>query len=360
MPKPEKGKISVQLPEDLAELLLKWYDRAKRDLPWRDAPGSYGVWVSEIMLQQTRVETVKDYYVRFLAELPAVEDLAMADEEKLMKLWQGLGYYSRVRNMAAAAKKIMSEHNGNFPRNWQEIRDLPGIGDYTAGAIASIAFGLPEPAVDGNVVRVLARLTGQGNDDGIWRTAFAEALRSRYPAGRCGDFTQSLMELGATVCLPNGAPHCGECPLNCKCRALSENRIGELPGKKVKTPRKICEMTVFVILNRARDQILLKKRGTTGLLAGLWELPHTARHEKDVAAVRTAAAAAAGVSDCGILSLDPLPVKTHIFTHIEWRMRPYLVVCDAAELRGGVPLDQLSAAYPLPVAFSKVLPDGLL
>ncbi len=322
------------LPDNFAKLMLNWYEKAKRDLPWRKTGDPYAVWVSEIMLQQTRVETVREYYVRFLAALPDAAALAGADEELLMKLWQGLGYYSRVRNMAKAAKKIMAEHNGIFPADFASIRALPGIGDYTAGAIASIAFGQPVPAVDGNVERVLARILGKT----CTREELADLLKPVYPAGQCGDFTQSLMELGATVCLPNGAPLCSLCPMKDQCAAFRTDRIGELPEKKKKPERKICKMDVFLFTDEDRKTILLRKRPESGLLAGLWELP------------------------CGgeitgynmpVHSVRKLKMQKHIFTHIEWHMTPYLAVCS--RIPGGVPVAELEQAYPLPAAFSKIL-----
>ncbi len=338
MPKSDdrKNPVSPCLPDSFAEIMLAWYDGAKRDLPWRGTKDPYAVWVSEIMLQQTRVETVRDYYTRFLSELPGIAELSDAEEDVLMKLWQGLGYYSRVRNMARAAKKIMQEHGGIFPRSYEEIRKLPGIGDYTAGAVSSIACGLPTPAVDGNVERVLARLLGETLD----RKILAEMLAPCYPPGRCGDFTQSLMELGATVCLPNGAPRCDACPLRQTCQAFLTDRISSLPAKKAKPERKIVHMNVFIVMGLEDGRILLRKRPDTGLLAGLWELPNC--DEKTF-------------PDFGveILSKKKLRKQKHIFTHIEWHMTPYFSTCRT--LPDGVPFSELNTAYPLPTAFSKIL-----
>ena len=333
----------------LPDLLLIWYDSAKRDLPWRHAPGPYEVWVSEIMLQQTRVETVKDYYKRFLAALPTVADLAAADEELLMKLWQGLGYYSRVRNMAKAARTIVEEHGGRFPDTFEPLRALSGIGDYTAGAVLSIAFGKPEPAVDGNVVRVLARITGQGSDDPACRADFKNRLKAIYPAERCGDFTQSLMELGATVCLPNGAPLCERCPVATICTALREGRIAELPEKKAKAARKIVKMTVL-ILEDGSGRIALKKRPAGGLLAGLWELPH-------IDSIKTATELKKELAAYGISSIRKERAQKHIFSHIEWHMQPYRIRFNGTPAPDWqmVTADDLINAYPLPVAFSKLL-----
>ena len=201
--------------------LLQWFSEHARVLPWRSDPTPYHVWVSEIMLQQTRVAAVLDYYRRFMEALPAVADLAAVEEERLMKLWQGLGYYNRARNLQKAARQVMTEFGGAFPRTYEEIRSLAGVGDYTAGAIASIAFGIPVPAVDGNVLRVLARVLGDERDIGRQSTKdwARAALLDIIPAGQPGNFNQAMMELGATVCLPNGAPLCGQCPAAPFCEA---------------------------------------------------------------------------------------------------------------------------------------------
>lgn len=337
---------------DLAMLkmpLLAWYDREKRSLPWRKVCADpYEVWVSEIMLQQTRVETVKDYYTRFLDALPTVADLARADEAILMKLWQGLGYYSRVRNMAKAAKIVMEKFSGSFPISTEDLRALPGIGDYTAGAIASIAFHQPEPAVDGNVERILSRVTGQN----LERAVFAKALKEVYPAAgdhRCSDFTQALMELGATVCLPNGAPLCGICPWAELCVASKTDRINEFPAKKVKAERKIVKLTVFLIGDDTH--IVLHQRKANGLLAGLWEFPNV-EGELDQDEVR------AYLEKRGLKvgKLKKLSAQKHIFTHIEWHMTPWQIEA------GTLPDDWVSAAYSdlqnayaLPTAFRKLL-----
>ena len=219
---------------EIAEPLLAWYDGHARKLPWRDNPEPYRVWVSEIMLQQTRVEAVKPYFERFLKELPTIRHLAEVPEERLMKLWEGLGYYNRVRNMQKAACRIVEEYQGEMPADFDRIRELPGIGSYTAGAIASFAFGIPKPAVDGNVLRVLSRVTKSYED--IMKQAVRRKMEERVeaviPCDRAGDFNQSLIELGAIVCVPNGAPKCGECPLKMLCRAHAEGVEEELPRAK--------------------------------------------------------------------------------------------------------------------------------
>ena len=229
----------------LPALLLPWYANNARDLPWRHDREPYHVWLSEIMLQQTRVEAAKGYYNRFLAACPDIKTLAGASEDQLNKLWQGLGYYSRVRNLQKAAQVICQEHNGVFPTDFDAIRHLPGIGPYTAGAIASICFEQPRPAVDGNVLRVITRVLADATpiDSAAFRRAVTGRFAEVYPAGHCGAFTQSLMELGAIVCLPNGAPLCDRCPLQEVCRANQTQSQRSYPVKSPKTPRRKEEKT---------------------------------------------------------------------------------------------------------------------
>ena len=259
--------------EQLPVLLLPWFAEHRRDLPWRRDREPYHVWLSEIMLQQTRVEAVRGYYLRFLERLPDIAALASAPEDVLLKLWEGLGYYSRVRNLQKAAQCVMEQHDGEFPQELSAIRALPGIGDYTAGAIASICFEAPTAAVDGNVLRVILRLTvcADSPADVRVRRRIGEELSAVYPAGHCGDFTQALMELGATVCLPNGAPQCGACPLRALCEAHAQGTELQFPTKPPKKPRRIEQRTVFVL--QCGDRLAVCKRPSHGLLAGLWQLP---------------------------------------------------------------------------------------
>lgn len=297
--------------------LLDWYDRNARILPWREDSSPYRVWISEIMLQQTRVEAAKPYFERFLAALPDLEALAAAPEEQLLKLWEGLGYYSRVRNLARCARILLAEYGGRFPASAEELRGLPGIGEYTAGAIASISFGLPEPAVDGNVLRVAARLTGYTGEvaQPRFRKEITERLRAVYPAGRCGDFTQSLMELGAVVCLPNGAPKCSLCPLAELCEGRLAGTAAEIPVRAPKKPRRVELRSVFLLC--CGERVALRKRPPEGLLAGLWEFPSLA--------------GAFEPSRQAELGIPPeTPVRRvlsarHVFTHLEWEMQGYLV-----------------------------------
>ena len=304
------NRVFAQLPG----ALLPWYDANRRDLPWRQDKDPYHIWVSEIMLQQTRVEAVKGYYARFLAALPTIESLANADDELLHKLWEGLGYYSRVRNLKKAALQIMTEHGGTFPSTYEAISGLAGIGPYTAGAICSIAFDLPTPAVDGNVLRVISRLTDNPTpiDQPAFRKEITQSLVSVYP-DRAGDFTQALMELGATVCGPNRKPDCANCPCRTFCLGFQHGTAESLPVKKAKQQRKVEEKTVFIL--SCEGSYALCKRPDKGLLAGLWEFPNIPGKMNMTSAI-------AYVEENGIKPKAILREveKKHVFTHIEWHM----------------------------------------
>lgn len=334
----------------LPEALLPWFAENARDLPWRNDREPYHVWLSEIMLQQTRVEAVKGYYRRFLAALPDIPSLAAAERETVYKLWEGLGYYSRARNLLAAAQNIMTEHGGVFPGDYAAIRALPGVGDYTAGAVASICFGLPEPAVDGNVLRVLSRYTGDGRPVNEERTkrAWREALREVYPPGRCGAFTQALMELGAVVCVPNGAPDCGRCPLAGACRSKGGD-WKRLPVKAAKKARRRETLTVFIL--RCGGKTAVRRRPDSGLLAGLWELPNVPGEPDPQAAAEQAAAWGTAPSEVLWESR-----RAHVFTHVEWDMRCFCISCrtEAAGFFWASPED-FQNTVALPTAFRKCL-----
>lgn len=330
--------------------LLGWYSHNKRILPWRENTDPYRVWVSEIMLQQTRVDTVIPYYCRFLERLPDIKSLAEAPEEELLKLWEGLGYYSRVRNMQKAARMIVEKFDGQFPVSYREILSLPGIGPYTAGAISSIAFERPVPAVDGNVMRVLSRITESGADiaDPSVKKQMTEALAAVYPGGHCGDFTQSLMELGAIVCLPNGAPLCGACPLNGICRAQQSGRQMDYPVQAPKPERKKESKTVLLLC--CGDCVALRRRPESGLLGGLWEFP--CLDEK-----RTLVQVSEYLEGTGIhaQSIEKAGTQRHIFTHIEWQMNVYRVTCaEQSEGFHWVTRTALEEQITLPTAFKKL------
>ena len=299
----------------LIEPLLNWFKDHARVLPWRNEPTPYRVWVSEIMLQQTRVEAVKPYFDRFLKELPDVAALSDCPEEKLLKLWEGLGYYNRVRNMQIAAQTVMENYHGELPADYEALTKLKGIGHYTAGAIASIAFGIPVPAVDGNVLRVISRVTEDDADimKASVRTAMEKDLLEIMPENRAGAFNQALMELGATVCLPNGAPLCEACPWKEVCRAQKSGRWRELPVKSKAKARRIEDRTVLVI--KAEDKVLLHKRANKGLLAGLYEFPNVEGHLKEEEVITY-------LKKMGLspIRLKKLEDSRHIFSHIEWHM----------------------------------------
>ena len=329
----------------LPGVLVPWYRENRRELPWRENREPYRIWVSEIMLQQTRVEAVKGYYARFLDRLPDVQALAQCDDDELHKLWEGLGYYSRVRNLKKAAGVIVSRHGGEFPRDYAAVRALPGIGDYTAGAICSIAFDLPTPAVDGNVLRVLARLRADGEpiDLPAVKKRVQGELAEIYPADCPGEFTQALMELGATVCVPNGEPKCGACP----CREFCEGREHwqKFPAKLPKKAKKQEDRTVFLL--HCGEKWAIEKRPKKGLLAGLWQFPN-------VTGQLSAEEAIAWAEEQGLhpRELERQVDRSHIFTHIRWDMRGYYLA--VSEPAGGFtwrPLEQIDQTAALPTAF---------
>lgn len=339
--------------EDIVVPLLRWYRENKRDLPWRQTKDPYRIWVSEIMLQQTRVEAVKPYYERFLRTLPDVKALAEADEETILKLWEGLGYYSRVRNMQKAALQIMEEYGGCFPADQKALLHLKGIGPYTAGAVGSIAFSLPVPAVDGNVLRVMSRITADASDISLaatkkdWEARLAKIL----PADAPGDLNQALMELGAMVCLPNGEPKCGICPVRSDCEAYRKNRIALYPVKAEKKARTLEYLNVFFCAEK--DKIAIGKRPPKGLLSGLWELPNSKRD----------AAPSQVLQEMGILKAVLLPMKgqKHIFTHVEWHMDCYFVkVSERVESDLlWLTKEEAEKSFALPSAFKKIWQEGI-
>lgn len=328
--------------EQLPFPLLEWYRDHARRLPWRDDPTAYHVLVSEVMLQQTRVAAVLSYYPRFLSEAPDIPSLAALPEDRLLKLWQGLGYYARARNLQTAARQIMTDHSGRFPSDYPSIRALKGVGDYTAGAICAIAFGQPVPAVDGNVLRIAARISGDDRDVSAPATkrSVAEALRPLIPTHAAGAFTQALMELGAVVCLPNGTPLCGQCPAEEFCTARREGRTNQLPVKTPKKPRRVEERTVWLIFHTG--SVALRRRPPRGLLAGLWEFPN--EPDGNIPPEWTGAP----------LSGTFAGQARHIFTHIEWHMTARTVESPSADLPDGwVWADGTALAhdYAVPSAF---------
>lgn len=346
--KREEEHLSVL--QNIGEPVIEWYRKNKRDLPWRKNPDAYRVWVSEIMLQQTRVEAVKPYYERFLKELPTVKELAQAGEDKLLKLWEGLGYYNRVRNMQKAAQQIMIDYHGHFPDTYEEIRSLKGIGNYTAGAISAFAYGIPKPAVDGNVLRVISRLTGSREDimKQSVRRKIEEALKQVIPENAAGDFNQGLIELGAIVCVPNGEPRCEECPVFKLCEARKQGAIADIPVKSKNKARKIEERTVFLF--RDGKQLAIRKRPSKGLLAGLYEFPS----EQGRLSLEEAAAYSKKIGLMPV-RIRALGEAKHIFSHIEWHMTGYEILVDELEKTNKkgflfIRPEEIEKEYPLPSA----------
>lgn len=352
----EMGKeVPVVLPNlnlgEIAKPLVTWYQTNRRALPWREDVSAYKVWVSEIMLQQTRVEAVKPFYERFLHAFPTIEALACAKEDELLKMWEGLGYYNRVRNMQKAAIQVMEEYGGEFPAKYELIRNLTGIGDYTAGAIGAFAFGIPKPAVDGNVLRVYSRLTASYEDimKASLREQVSQELEDWMPQEEASDFNQGLIELGAIVCVPNGAPKCESCPLSAKCKAYEKGIQLELPVKTKAKARRIEQKTVLLLQDG--DYVAIRKRAAKGLLAGLYEFPNLEGHLSEEEVIKF----------CKKIGLAPLHIKKledgkHIFSHVQWHMIGYRIRVDELENACKEKMlfihpEEIQKQYPIPAAF---------
>lgn len=330
------------VPAGAGKVLLDWYDYNARILPWRSDPSPYHVWISEIMLQQTRVEAVKRYYDRWMKALPDIKSLAETDDEKLMKLWEGLGYYNRARNLKAAAITVMEEYGGEMPDSFEELLTLKGIGEYTAGAIASIAFGLPEPAVDGNVLRVFARLLAEDGDVGrqVVKKEIGREVRRILPKERPGDFNQALMDLGSAVCLPVGRPLCERCPWENVCQAHRQGKETEYPVKSRKKARRVEKKTIYLIEITAPEQqegkrkteILLHKRPAGNLLPDLWEFPNT-EGSSTLNEAEKKVREWFPPEDYVLETADPMGEGKHIFSHVEWHMTGYRFRLRAEEQR---------------------------
>ena len=330
----------------LPNTLLPWYRQNARALPWREDTEPYHVWISEIMLQQTRVEAVWTYYLRFLEQLPDIHTLAKAQESQLLKLWEGLGYYNRARNLQKAAQVIEEQYGGQFPNQYENIRALPGIGPYTAGAIASICFNQPYAAVDGNVLRIITRMTENNAPIDLMQTKneIAAQLEKVYPKNNCGQFTQALMELGATVCTPK-SPKCTICPANDFCRAYAHNTVLQYPIKQPKKDKRLEERTVFLL--QYENKFALTKRTESGLLSGLWQLPNVLGKMDVEQALHTA----------DTFGVHPVEVyqqlhRDHIFTHIKWQMTCYHILCaEAPSDFAWATAQEIQTTYALPTAF---------
>jgi len=344
--------------------IFRWYEHAHRDLPWRRDKDPYHVWISEIMLQQTRVAAVVEYYQRFLRELPDPAALAQVPDDRLMKLWEGLGYYNRARNLKKAAGVLLERYGGSFPETEEELKSLPGIGAYTAGAIGSICFGLPVPAVDGNVLRVTSRVMADASpvDQERTKQRVQQELRQVYASlekPERGTLTQSLMELGATVCVPKGEPGCGSCPLNRVCRAHKEGKEPDYPVKGRQASRRKEEKTVFILYSEGNGEIrtALHRRPDTGLLSGLYEFPNL----PGTASLKQALERLEDWDTGYTVPVMELPY-THIFSHVEWHMKGFLLKTEKqpVELPGigpvhWVSLRELHEENAVPSAFAPFL-----
>ena len=331
--------------------LLEWFQQNKRPLPWRQDTLPYHVWVSEIMLQQTRIEAVMRYYTRFMDALPDIASLSAVDDDVLMKLWEGLGYYSRARNLKKAAQTVMQEYDGVFPSRFEDIKKLSGIGEYTAGAIASICFNEKIPAVDGNVLRVVSRVTGSRENVllPIVKKQVTSQLAAAIPE-EAGAFNEALMELGELICLPNGAPLCASCPLRDLCIAYREGLTEELPVRVKTLKRSGTELSVFVIRD-TDGRTAIEKRGESGLLAGMYQLPNVTGYisEKEIKEQLT-------TWNITPRSIAFLGEAKHIFTHTEWLMKGYRIEAEHGNDRFlWVSEDALKKEYALPTAFRKIL-----
>lgn len=336
--------------DQMIEPLILWYEKSHRDLPWRNEPTPYHVWVSEIMLQQTRVEAVKRYYTRFLETLPTIEALSECEEDVLLKLWEGLGYYNRVRNMQKAARTIVEEYDGKMPNDYESILKLKGIGTYTAGAISSIAFGIPVPAVDGNVLRILMRAAENDSDIAKTsvKTAVEKALLPVMPEKKAGTFNQAMMELGATVCVPNGEPNCTVCPWSHICKTYKNGTWQQYPVKSKLKARRIEKKTILLVSDGKK--VLLHKRPQKGLLAGLYEFPN-------IEGSLSSEDALVWVKENGYLALqiEELPEAKHIFSHVEWHMKGFYIRIEEVEGKQAKEFankEALEVTYAVPSAFS--------
>lgn len=344
--------------QPIAPPLLAWFYQNQRTLPFRSDPTPYHVWVSEIMLQQTRVSAALPYYQRWMEQLPTLADLAACPEDKLVKLWEGLGYYSRVRNLQKAARLVMENYGGQLPADYQQLMKLPGIGEYTAGAIASISFGLPAPAVDGNVLRVFSRLYADGGNilDPSIKRSFTARVMGHQPADFPGDYNQALMELGALVCLPTGQPLCENCPLRDLCAACQAGTQTQYPVKAKAKKRRIQPVTIF--LAHSEQGWLLQQRPAQGLLAGLWQ-PFLAEEELTQGQALETLRSVVPSAEC----TAAVPAAKHIFSHIEWQMQGWQFRCSASPLPDGfvwANAQQLEKQYTLPGAFKAYRSQMLL
>lgn len=338
--------------QEIVKPILNWYKENKRVLSWRIDKDPYHVWISEIMLQQTRIEAVKGYYERFMRRLPTILDLSKIEEDELLKLWEGLGYYNRARNLKKAAIMIMLDYGGKFPNTYEEIKKLPGIGDYTAGAISSICFLEKQVAVDGNVMRVYARLRNADIDvtDNKQKKVVQKQIKTILPTNS-GDFNEAIMELGETICLPNTIPKCELCPLKRYCLAYQNHTQNMIPRKIEKTNKKIEYLTVALLI--CNNKVAIRKRNEQGLLKNMWEFPNI-----EDSCLEQQLLKSMNISSEQVLSLEKGSSATHVFTHKKWEMQSYIIyVTDYLEEYTWVNLEEINNIYALPTAFKKFLKE---
>ncbi len=336
----------IELMKKMREPIIEWYQENKRELPWRKEKNHYHIWISEIMLQQTRIEAVKQYYERFLKQIPTIEVLAEIEEEKLLKLWEGLGYYNRARNLKKAAQVMQEEYEGKMPKHYKELIKLPGIGEYTAGAISSIAYDEKVPAVDGNVLRVVSRVVGSKKDvlENKTKKEFTEKLQEIMPK-QAGDFNEGLMELGELICIPNGEPLCEKCPLQEICIAKDKNLTSLIPVRTQKIKRKKEDMTVFLLEYEGR--IAIRKRKEKGLLANMYEFPNITKKmtKKEIPKVLQ-------VWKLESKQIEKIGAHHHVFSHIEWDMVGYKIQLSSMNKEfEWIEKEEILEKYPIPGAF---------
>lgn len=338
--------------DEKGKRILDWYIENRRDLPWRKSRNPYNIWISEIMLQQTRVDTVIEYYNRFMQHFTDLRSLAEAPEEEVLTLWKGLGYYSRARNLHKAAKQIVEQYGGEFPGKLEEVRELPGVGAYTAGAIMSIAYNQPCPAVDGNVLRVVSRLEGLEEDIGkeTVKKTVTDIVARMMSQEAAGDFTQAMMELGALVCVP-GVPRCDQCPVRSLCNAFLTGRQEELPVKKKKDTA-VPELKYWMAIVEWNGCILLEYREKESLLKRMWGVPMVEKGDADASRLF---GKKYGIK---LQFMERLGSTVHIFSHRKWDMEVgrYTLLQDIPEGEGlhWIPLEELKNTA-IPTAFQKVL-----
>lgn len=328
---------------EVANTIVEWYQKNGRALPWRKSKNAYTIWISEIMLQQTKIEAVKKYYERFMKEIPTIQELAKIEEEKLLKLWEGLGYYNRARNLKKAACKIEETYHGKMPSTYEELKELPGIGEYTAGAIASIAYNEKIPAVDGNVLRVVSRILASSKDVLLSETKkeMTSILKEIMP-NQAGDFNEGLMELGELICIPNGVPFCEQCPIKDYCIAYKENKVGEIPVRNKKIKRKVEDRIVYVLT--CNNKIAIQKRREIGLLANLYEFPNIIKEELVEKVIQN--------WNLKEKAKKKIGEHKHVFSHIEWNMVGYQIEVERENTDFiWVSMEELNTRYPIPTAF---------